>query len=1244
MAGYNVTATLSVKDKNFSSQMRAAIGQLEDMDKATGNSSTSVAKMGAAFGAASKVVEAAMSTVKNCVGDAIKRFDTLKQFPKVMEQLGFDAEDASEATEKLSKGIQGLPTSLSEITANTQSLALLTGNLNEATKLSIALNDAFLASGASSADAARGLTQYTQMLSAGKVDMQSWKTLLETMGVALNDVAAEFGYTGSSAKNDLYNALKDGDITFDEFNQCLINLDKGLSTANDSFVSFADRALTSSEGIATSLQNIRTAVVTGLANMVTSIDDAMQEADLGSIASNLNGLKGIVSGLFSTISSVLSGIVSTVAPVFKNLSENMDLVAVSVGALVTQFVALKVIDTAKRKANDFRTATKNSYETIKKYNSVLEQYGSKQKAAAAAEEATTKAKELAQKAAKAQEAAEKAALTAKQKYVDAVSLENYAIESGVSVQRAKEIAMEASTEATEAQIIAEQKKIDAERMNAQATQAAATAEQTQATAQTLSNTQISLKTALLGVLSGQTSIATAAQQAFNAALSANPIGFVITAVTTLISVFSGLAAIVGSTKTEADEYAEEQKEVREAVEESAEALEDSTEEHENNIIASQQSADTANDLIDEIVDLQKEIKEETAAGNDCSEMQAELESKLSQLNSTLGDTTYEYNRSANALSAGEKEMKAYVKQAQKNTEVNELLAEQSEYYDELTDVSAKLETAKEELYAATQAASDAESEYMEIASKSTTTQAELEQAWMNKETALDEATKKEKAAQENIEKWEPLVEQYQTAWEEASGEVAAAQEELRTSEEEYNAVLEETANDYSLLETAALQAVAAQYQANQEMIANSTMAYEQLSESNQALVDNLQSMWDGYYESASNMWEVLKDEETLSVDEMIANLQKNQETVNQMGENMGALRDRFAALGLDTAVLDQFDNMGIEASSDVAALVQASDTQLQGLAEAFGNAGTESTNALYTSLGTAASSNIPDAIKNMVDTTHQGLAEQIAAADWASLGEAEIEGIVEGVEGMTEDAVDAAKKAATEGYKGYQSEIQSGSPSKVYAGYGEDQMTGLIQGIDKLKGQVTSLMISIASQIQAPFIKLKAVFRNYGIYAMQGFIDGMNSRSSTVMATASSIASAAANTISNALQIGSPSKLLYKYGAWAGEGLENGMESREKGIKKIARRISDTMASIFIPKMSDCAYRGELAMSGGITYSLDGLSEEMEELIDAINCRPIVVQTGLNVDGREFAKGTTVYITREQESQAQINKYTRGVK
>ena len=91
MSDHNVTAILSVKDRNYSSQMEAAIGQLEDLEQATGSSSTSVTKMGAAFGAAAQVVESAMSAVSGCVGDAIKRFDTLRQFPKVMQQIGFSA-------------------------------------------------------------------------------------------------------------------------------------------------------------------------------------------------------------------------------------------------------------------------------------------------------------------------------------------------------------------------------------------------------------------------------------------------------------------------------------------------------------------------------------------------------------------------------------------------------------------------------------------------------------------------------------------------------------------------------------------------------------------------------------------------------------------------------------------------------------------------------------------------------------------------------------------------------------------------------------------------------------------------------------------------------------------------------------------------------------------------------------------------------------------------------------------------
>lgn len=1244
MSDYNVTAILSAKDRGYTSQMKAALGQLEELQETTITSSESMTKMGAAFGAAAKVMEAALSAVKSSVGSAVKRFDTLTQFPKIMEQLGFSADDASKATEKLSEGIQGLPTSLSEITANTQSLALLSGDLEEAADLAIALNDAFLASGASSADAARGLTQYTQMMSAGKVDMQSWKTLLETMGVALNDVAAEFGYTGASAKNDLYEALKAGTVTFDDVNKCLINLDNGLSSANDSFVSFSERALTSSEGIATSMQNIQTAITAGLANVINSIDSAMQAADLGSISSNLNSLKGVISSLFTTISNMASSIVSTVAPVFKNLSENMDLVAISVGALVAKFTALKVIDTVKSKIKDFKTATKNSADTIKKYNSLLDQYGTKQKAVVAAEEAATKAKELANKATVAQEEATRAILDAKQKALDAQKLENSAASSSLVVQEKRNAALEANAAAMEAQVAAEQKKIEAERLDMEATQAAAQAEQKQADAATLNNTQISLKSALMSVLSGQTSIATAAQEAFNAALKSNPIGFVITAVTTLISVFSGLAAIFGSQKTEAEEYAESQKEVRKALEESEEALKKSKQEHENNITATKQDAAEASKLVSEIESLYRNIKKETAAGNDCADMKAKLKKKISQLNSVLGDTAYAYDETTNALSSSTKEMQAYVKQATKNAEVNELLAIQSEEYDNLTEAQTAVTNAQNDLNAATDAAAQAWDDYYKVIEDSNSTWAETEQALYDRDAALAECEAKEKEAQATLDEWQPKLAEFQSAWAETSANVVTAQDELKASEESYNAILESTANDYAMLEAAATQAAATQYQTNQEMLESGKLTYSELSEANQKLVDGLQTTWDNYYDTASNLWKVLKDEETVSVDEMIANLQKNQQTVQEMGNNLGTLRDRFASLGLDTAVLDQLENMGVEASSDIEQLVGASDEQLQGLATAFGNAATTSTDALTNGLGTAAAANVPDAVKNMVDTMKQGLSEQIAAADWAELGEAQIQGIVEGVEGMTDDAMEASENAAKEGYKTYQKTIQSGSPSKIYAGFGEDQMTGIIQGVNRTKGRVTSLMSNVATQMQSSYKNLKSTFQSYGAYTMTGFINGLNSQRSSVIATANSIAKAASDTVQSALKIGSPSKLMYQYGAWTGEGLENGLESREKSIKKIASKIATTMANIFIPTMSDYSYQGELAVAGGLTYSMDSIRDDIGELADSINSRPIIIQNDLAVDGRSFAKSTTAYITREQESQTKINQYIRGTK
>lgn len=298
MAGTTVgTATIAVVPSmnGFSKAVTSGLGS--SMSKAglsagkasgasagSGFTSGMAAKMGAVAGAVGTAANAALSAVSGSIGSAISRVDTLNQFPKTMQQMGFSSEEAQASISKMSDGIDGLPTSLDEITSNAQSIALLTGDLDGATDTALALNNAFLASGSSSADASRGLTQYTQMLSKGTVDMQSWRTLQETMGYALRETAAAMGYTGKNATNDLYAALQSGEVTFDDFNAKLTELNAGTG-------GFAETAKTASVGIGTSFQNLQTAVTKNLASIIDAFNGD------GSINGALDRAKEAVNGL-----------------------------------------------------------------------------------------------------------------------------------------------------------------------------------------------------------------------------------------------------------------------------------------------------------------------------------------------------------------------------------------------------------------------------------------------------------------------------------------------------------------------------------------------------------------------------------------------------------------------------------------------------------------------------------------------------------------------------------------------------------------------------------------------------------------------------------------------------------------------------------------------------------------------------------------------------------------------------------
>lgn len=385
MTEVGLTAVLRAYDNGFSKGLSNARKGLEGLTTSTQRTGMSAIKFGALFGVASKVASSALGVVKDSLGGAINRFDTLNKYPIVMKALGYSTRDVAKSSKILQKGIDGLPTSLDEITASAQQLGPLTGSAKKAAQSAVALNNAFLASGASAGDASRGLTQYTQMLSTGKVDLMSYRTLMETMPIALRKVANAFGFTGKSAEQDLYAALKDGSITIGQLNDKFIEL-------NGAQNGFAELARKNSAGIGTSFANLKASVVKNLANMITYINDGFAKAGFGSIAQQLDGLKYTINDAFTaigpivskgtevalqylkqelpTIKKVCSDVKSSLMSFFQFLEDHKDGVRATAKTLLYLWAAVKVGSTAVKTITTITSSWKTFLKVISKIGTI----------------------------------------------------------------------------------------------------------------------------------------------------------------------------------------------------------------------------------------------------------------------------------------------------------------------------------------------------------------------------------------------------------------------------------------------------------------------------------------------------------------------------------------------------------------------------------------------------------------------------------------------------------------------------------------------------------------------------------------------------------------------------------------------------------------------------------------------------------------------------------------------------------
>nr|WP_306814263.1 tape measure protein [Actinomyces bowdenii] len=279
----------------LSSGAGAAVSAAGRIGASIGNTLSGAIQTG--VNAAGLAIAGLGATIAANLGGAVARADLLNNFPKVMGNIGFSSEEAAGQIQRISDSLDGLPTSTDALVATAKGLAPLTGDLTSATDVALALNNALLGGGASATLAENAMEQFRQMLSVGTVDMAAWRSLVSAMPGQMDQLSKSIlGAEGNSSA--LYAAMKEGSVSFDDFNAALVALN---TEGYDGLASFSEQAQTATAGIGTAMTNVGNRVKKAIATVIEAIG-------VDAISGKINELTSGITGWGAKIAEIITGL------------------------------------------------------------------------------------------------------------------------------------------------------------------------------------------------------------------------------------------------------------------------------------------------------------------------------------------------------------------------------------------------------------------------------------------------------------------------------------------------------------------------------------------------------------------------------------------------------------------------------------------------------------------------------------------------------------------------------------------------------------------------------------------------------------------------------------------------------------------------------------------------------------------------------------------------------------------------
>lgn len=197
------------------------------------------------------------------------------------------------------------------------------------------------------------------------------------------------------------------------------------------------------------------------------------------------------------------------------------------------------------------------------------------------------------------------------------------------------------------------------------------------------------------------------------------------------------------------------------------------------------------------------------------------------------------------------------------------------------------------------------------------------------------------------------------------------------------------------------------------------------------------------------------------------------------------------------------------------------------------------------------SDNFSNLVQNVIS-----IAKEKTIEGMGGLGLNAVEGLSEGIDKNTELFTNAVKAMADAGIEKVKETNDSHSPSIVYEGLGKDVVDGFNLGISENVNTTINTITEYMNEIKNTFEGIYSVFSDIGKNIMRGLHNGLSSMESSLYAKANSIANNIANTIKKALEIHSPSRVMYQLGDYTMQGFQNGLENLYQPILSSVREFS----------------------------------------------------------------------------------------